>query len=85
MPKHALKKTAAPSKKRARAAKGAACRTTFSGRFLSSSEDVAEFEAAARAYSQKHTKDKGAALKALRAMGMVTPSGRLTKRYLCIA
>ena len=81
MPKYALKKTAAPSKKRARVTKGAACRTAVSGRFLSSSEDVAEFEAAARAYTKQHAKSKATAVKALRKMGMITATGRLTKRY----
>lgn len=55
--------------------------SSVSGRFLSRSEDVVEFEAAARAYTKKHAKSKTAAVKALRKMGMVTATGRLTKRY----
>jgi hypothetical protein len=81
MPKYALKKTATPSKKRARASKGGVYRSAVSGRFLSSSEDVAEFEAAARAYTKKHGQSRATALKALREMGMVTAAGRPTKRY----
>jgi hypothetical protein len=42
---------------------------------------VAEFEAAARAYTKQHVKSKAAAGKALRKMGMLTATGRLTKRY----
>jgi hypothetical protein len=82
MPKYALKKTATPSKKGvARASKGGVSHSTISDRFLSSSEDVAEFEAAARAYTKEHAESKATALKALRKMGMVTAAGRLTKRY----
>jgi hypothetical protein len=81
MPKYALKKAATPSKKSARLAKGKVQRSAVSGRFLSSSEDVAEFKAAARAYTKKHAKSKATALKALREMGMVTAAGRPTKRY----
>lgn len=82
MPKYSLKKAATHSKKgAARSSKAGVYRSTVSGRFLSSSEDVAEFEAAARAYTKEHAKDKDTALKALRKMGMVTSSGRLTKRY----
>jgi hypothetical protein len=66
---------------KAAASKVGAARSSLSGRFLSSSEDVAEFEEAARAYTKKHTKNRGAALKALRDMGMITASGRPTKRY----
>ena len=61
--------------------KRSAYRSAVSGRFLSRSEDVAEFEAAARAYSKEHTKSKNAALKALRDMGMITASGHVSKRY----
>jgi hypothetical protein len=42
---------------------------------------VAEFEAAAKAYTKEHAKSKTAAFKALRRMGMITATGRLTKRY----
>jgi hypothetical protein len=80
MPKYALKKTATPSKKGTRLIKTMA-RSSVSGRFLSTSEDVAEFEAAARAYTKEHAKSKATALKALRKMDMVTETGRLTKRY----
>ena len=82
MPKYSLKKAGTASKKSAaRSSKVDAYRSAVSGRFLSSSEDVAEFEAAARAYTKEHTKSKATALKALRNMGMVTASGQLTKRY----
>jgi hypothetical protein len=82
MPKYSLKKASSHSKKgMARSPKASAHRSAVGGRFLSSSEDVAEFEAAARAYTKQHTKDKNTALKALRKMGMITASGRPTKRY----
>jgi hypothetical protein len=51
------------------------------GRFLAKSEDIAEFEAATKAYLKKHAKSKEQALKALQAMGMVTATGRPTKHY----
>ncbi|HZP09134.1 hypothetical protein [Methyloceanibacter sp.] len=63
------------------ASTGSVVRSTTTGRFLSRPKDVAEFEEAARAYTKKNTRSKKAALKALREMGMVTRSGRLTKRY----
>lgn len=75
MPKHALEKTTGHSKR------GAAEVTSLSSRFLSTSEDVEQFEAAARAYTKKHARNKATALKALQKMGMVTATGRLTKRY----
>ncbi len=78
MPKYSLKKTPTHTKK---GAPRRVYRSAISGRFLSTSEDVAEFEAAARSYAKEHGKDKQTALKALRKMGMVTANGRLTKRY----
>lgn len=68
-----LKKLSASSMKQGRSA--------VTGRFLSRSDDVTEFEDAARAYLKKHGKTKAAALKALHDMGMITATGRLSKRY----
>jgi hypothetical protein len=63
------------------ASTGWVIRSSTTGRFLSQPKDVAEFEKAARAYTKKNAKSKKAALRALREMGMVTRTGRLTKRY----
>jgi hypothetical protein len=63
------------------ASTGWVVRSAMTGRFLSRAKDVAEFEEAARAYTKKNAKNKKAALKALREMGMITRTGRLTKRY----
>jgi hypothetical protein len=81
MPEYTSKKNSTRSRTGVAARNGDISRSSVSGRFLSSSEDVAEFEAAARAYTKQHVKSKAAAGKALRKMGMLTATGRLTKRY----
>lgn len=73
MPKTTAKRTSNASKK--------ISRSSVTGRFLTTSEDVVAFEKAARAYELRHAKSKATALKALQDMGMITPSGRLTKYY----
>ena len=73
MSKTTTKKTVSASKKIGR--------SSVTGRFLSTSEDVVAFEKAARAYAMKHAKSRAAALRALQDMGMVTATGRLTKHY----
>ncbi|MEO5335430.1 MAG: hypothetical protein H7841_00855 [Magnetospirillum sp. WYHS-4] len=43
--------------------------------------DVDAFAEAARKFTAKHTKTKASALKILQKEGLITKSGKLTKRY----
>ena len=48
---------------------------------LKSPTTAAKFRAAAKAYTQKATKSRAAAIKTLQREGILTPKGRLSKHY----
>mgnify|MGYP003626535996 CR=1 FL=1 len=48
---------------------------------VSTKADVERFQKAADAWGKKATKSKATARKTLVRLGMLTPSGKLTKRY----
>jgi hypothetical protein len=81
MPKYSSSKVVKRPKKGAAQRKAGVYRSAMSGRFLSSSEDVAEFEAAARSFAQANTVSKESARAALQKMGIITSAGSLTKHY----
>jgi hypothetical protein len=77
----AMDKRSTKTKSTAASARRSVVRSAATGRFLSTRQDVEEFEAAACAYVKEHTKTQAAARAALRKMGMITAAGRATKRY----